>query len=183
MSTSSVFSNWWVTLIQGILMLALSILIFNNPGALLLTLALWLGCIVIASGIYGVIAYFATSKNNRSLINLLGSIAMVIVGFMMLMKMIISMMAITIAFGSMVAVIGIGLIAGSWNAKKHFSMWWLTALLGIAVLVTGIDSIINVQSGAESISSLLGISVMLSGFGLISLALLKRKIVKAVQAK
>jgi uncharacterized membrane protein len=55
--------------------------------------------------------------------------------------------------------------------------------MGIAVLITGIYSIIDVETGAENISSLIGISVLLCGFGLISLAFLKKSVVKAVQTK
>lgn len=181
MNTSSLFSNWWVALIQGILMIAVSILIFNNPGTMLLTLAFWLGFIVICSGLYGIASYFKVEKAERDFMNLLGSIAMVVIGFLMLSKIIISMIAITIAFGLLVSIMGLNMISGSWNARKLFPMWWITAILGVAVLITGIKSILDVESGAESISSLFGIAVLLSGIGLISFALMKRKIVKAVQ--
>jgi uncharacterized membrane protein HdeD (DUF308 family) len=179
MNTTTFFRNWWVILIQGILMIALSILIFNNPGAVLATLAFWLGIIVLASGLYGVLAYYSTAKNDRDSINLLGSIAMVIFGFMMMSKMFITMIAITISFGVLVSLIGLVLISGSWQGRKLFSLWWVIAIIGAAILITGTKSIFDVEAGAENISTLIGIPVLLSGIGLIGLALLKKKLVNA----
>jgi uncharacterized membrane protein HdeD (DUF308 family) len=181
MSTPTIFRNWWVILIQGILMIALGILIFKNPGAVLATLALWLGIIVLVTGLCGVVAYFATAKVNRDTIILLGSIAMVIIGALMVSKLFISMLAITIAFGILVSLIGLVLISGSWNARKLWSMWWIIALLGLATLITGIESMFDVQAGAENISALISISVLLSGMGLILLAYLKKKVVSTVK--
>lgn len=182
MNTSTLFRNWWVILIQGILMIVLSMLIFNNPGAVLITLAFWLGVIVLITGLSGVIAWFATAKSDRDFITLLYSIAVCSIGYLMVSKMLISMIAITIAFGSLVSLIGLVLISGSLNARKLWSLWWVVALLGLATLITGIKSMFDVEAGAQNISTLIGFSVLLSGVGLIFLAFLKKKLVNAVKA-
>ena len=178
MIRSFLFRNWWVILIQGILLILLSLLIFNNPGVVLATLGLWLGIIVMAAGLYGVIAYFATSKDDRDIVTLLGSIAIGIIGFMLISKLIISMIAITIAFGTIVSVVGLSLVSGSWKGRKHFPMWWAITILGIAILLIGIKSMFDVGAGAQNISSLLGIAVLLSGLGFVWMSFLKRKLVK-----
>jgi len=178
---TSLFRNWWVILIQGILMIALSILIFDNPGAVLATLALWFGVLILVSGLYGVIAYFATSKQDREGVMLLYSIIMLLIGFLMISNMLVSMIAITIAFGSMVSIVGLILISGSWSGRKDWPMWWLIALLGVATLVVGIYSMIDVFAGAAGISTFIGLSVLFAGFGLIFFAFLKRKVVKTVK--
>jgi uncharacterized membrane protein HdeD (DUF308 family) len=183
MNATTLFRNWWVILIQGILMIVLSILIFNNPGAVLATLAFWFGIIILASGLYGLLAYFLIAKDNRDSIALFGSIAMIIFGFMMMSKMFITMIAITISFGVLVSLIGLVLISGSWQGRKLFSLWWVIAIIGVAILITGIKSIFDVEAGAENISTLIGIPVLLSGIGLIGLALLKKKVVGTVKAK
>ena len=58
MQLSTLFRKWWVILLQGILMIVLSILIFNNPDSVLSAIAFYLGAIVIVSGIIGIIAWF-----------------------------------------------------------------------------------------------------------------------------
>jgi uncharacterized membrane protein HdeD (DUF308 family) len=183
MIRSFFFRNWWVILIQGILLILLSLFIFNNPGIVLASLALWLGIIVLASGLYGVIAFFGTSTNDRDQITLFGSIAMAIIGFMMISKLIIGMIAINIAFGSLVSVVGLALLSGSWKGRQQFSTWWVIAIVGLAILVIGIKSIFDVRAGAQNISSLLGIAILLSGLGLVWLSFLKRRIVNTFREK
>jgi len=182
MDTSTFFRNWWVILIQGLLMIALSVLIFNNPGAVLITLAFWLGIVVLVTGLYGVIAWFATAKNDRDTAQLLYSIVVTFIGFLMISKVLVSMIAITVAFGALVCMIGLVLISGSWKARKLWSMWWVVALIGVVTAIIGVKSIFDVETGAESISTLIGLSVLLAGIGLVFLAFLKRKVVKAVEA-
>jgi len=45
MILKTLFRSWWMILIQGILMIGLSILVFKNPDTVLATVALWLGLV------------------------------------------------------------------------------------------------------------------------------------------
>jgi uncharacterized membrane protein HdeD (DUF308 family) len=181
MIRSTLFRTWWVILIQGILTIILSIIIFNNPDAVLATMALYLGAVVIIAGIVGVIAYFSNSNEKKDIFTLLGSAAIVIIGILMISKLLVTIKAITLVFGLLVAVVGWVLITGSWSGRKQWSLWWIIALLGAGALITGIKSILNIYSGAESISNLIGIAVLISGIGLICLAILKKKIVSVIK--
>ena len=181
MNLATLFRKWWVILIQGLLMIILSIIIFNNAGAVLAATAFWLGLVVIITGLIGVIAYFASAVDQRDVFNLLGSSAIFILGILMASDIFITMKAITLVFGVLVTVVGVVLISGSWNGREKWSLWWAIGLLGVCVLILGISSITDIYSGAESISTLIGISVLVSGFGLVFLALLKRQIVLAAR--
>jgi len=172
-----------VILIQGLLMIALSIIIFNNPGAVLAAMAFWLGLVVTVSGLIGVISYFANPEEKYDLSTLLGSSAVLIIGILMFSKILVTMKAITLVFGIVVAIAGIVVISGSWTGRQKGSLWWAVASFGTCVLILGIKSIIDIYSGAESISTLIGISVLVSGIGLIFLALLKREIVLAAKKR
>jgi uncharacterized membrane protein HdeD (DUF308 family) len=183
MKLSILFRSWWVILIQGILMIALSILIFRNPAAVLSAAAFYLGLIVLISGAVGMIAYFANPKNERDLFTLLGSAATLLVGLMMISNLFVTAKAITILFGLLVCMVGLVLLSGSWNHRKSWSMWWIIALLGIFGLSIGIKSMLDVYAGAENISNMIGIAVLLSGTGLICLAFLKKKILSAIKNK
>ena len=90
MKSYTVFRKWWVILLQGILMIILSILIFNNPDTVLSAIAFWLGAIVIVSGIIGIIAWFTNEKETRDLPMLFGSLAMLIIGILMILKMFVT---------------------------------------------------------------------------------------------
>lgn len=183
MKTLILFRNWWIMLIQGLLIIALSIFIFNNPDTVLTAMAFWLGIIVMATGLVDLVGWIVNTKERRSFYNLLSSIAIFIIGLLMISEMFLTIKAITLVFGLVVAIIGLVLLYGSWKGMEKWSLWWLIALLGAGALIMGIKSVIDVYSGAQNISNLIGISVFLAGTGLIFLAFLKRKMVSTVEKK
>jgi uncharacterized membrane protein HdeD (DUF308 family) len=101
----------------------------------------------------------------------------------MITKMLVTIKAITVLFGLLTAILGWMVLSGSWNSRKKWSLWWIIALLGAFTLLAGIKSIMDVYAGAESISNLIGIAVLLSGIGLICFAFLKKKIGNAIKDK
>jgi uncharacterized membrane protein HdeD (DUF308 family) len=181
MKLSTLFRSWWVILIQGILMILLSVIIFNNPVAVVTTMAFWLGITVLITGLVGVIAYFTNNKADRDAYSLFGGLIILIIGVLMLSKMFITVKAITIIFGLLVTIIGLMLISGSLNGRKLWSLWWLIALLGLGALITGIKSILDINEGAETVSTIVGVSVLISGIGLLFLAFLKKRIADRVK--
>jgi uncharacterized membrane protein HdeD (DUF308 family) len=183
MKMSILFRNWWVILIQGVLMIVLSIVIFNNPGAVLTAMAFWLGIIIMATGLVDIVGWIVNTKEQRSFYNLLSSIAIFIIGLLMISEMFITIKAITLVFGLLVTILGLVLLYGSWKGMEKWSWWWLIALSGAGALIMGIKSMIDVYSGAQNITNLIGISVFLAGTGLIFLAFLKRKTMKAIGQK
>jgi uncharacterized membrane protein HdeD (DUF308 family) len=160
-------------------MILLSIIIFNNPDTVLAAVAFWLGLVVAVTGLIGVIGYFANPEEQSDFSTLLWSGAVLIIGILMVSKMLVTLKAITLVFGILVAIVGIALIYGSWTGRQKWSLWWTVALIGVIVLILGIASITDFNSGVESISTLIGVSVLISGIGLIFLALLKRQILLA----
>lgn len=183
MAVSILFRNFWVLLVQGIFMTGLSIIIFNNPDAVLAAMALWLGATVLVTGMVGFISWFNNTDEERSISILLGSFAMIIIGILMISKMFVTIKAITVLFGLLTAIVGWMVLSGSWNGRKQWSLWWVVALLGTLTLLAGIKGIMDVYAGAESISNLIGIAVLLSGIGLICFAFLKKKIVNTIKDK
>jgi len=180
---SVLFRKWWMILIQGILLIALSFIIFNNPDAVLAAMALWLGIILVFTGFTGMIAWLSTTKRDRDFFTLLGSFAILIIGLLMILKMFVTVKAITLAFGVLVAIVGLVLISGGWSGRKNWSLWWLVALIGVIALIMGIKSIMNMYAGAQNISALIGIPVLIAGIGLICLSLLKKKVVTTIRNK
>jgi|GEM_PF-3939699 uncharacterized membrane protein HdeD (DUF308 family) len=181
MAKSILFRNWWVLLIQGILMIGLSVVIFKNPNAVLSAVALWLGVIVLVTGLVGFISWFSIPNEERNISIMVGSCAMIIIGLLMITKMLITIKAITVLFGLLTAIVGWMVLSGSWNVRKQWSLWWIIALVGAITLLTGIKSIMDIYTGAESISNLIGFAVLLSGIGLIFFAFLKRNLVNKIK--
>ena len=183
MNLSILFRNWGALLIQGILLIAISIVMFNNPDAVLAAAALYLGVIVLLTGLIGVIANLTNSTEDRDIFTLLGSAVIAIIGLLMLSNMFVTIKAITMLFGLLVSVVGWILLWGGWTGKKQWSLWWIIAVLGAGALITGIESIMDIAAGAESISTFLGTAVLIAGIGLVCLALLKKKLVVAIKSR
>ena len=59
------FRKWWVVLLQGILLIILSIYIFQNPVEVLAGISFWCGLLVLAAGLLGIIAWLAADKPER----------------------------------------------------------------------------------------------------------------------
>ena len=59
------FRKWWVKLLQGLLLVALSIYIFNNPGTLLAGISLWFGLILLFIGMVGIISWWAGRQRGK----------------------------------------------------------------------------------------------------------------------
>lgn len=172
--------KWWVILLQGLLLIILSIIIFNNPGAVLVTISLWLGIIVLLVGIAGLASYFFdnTSKEHTTL---LWSLVITVIGIFMITKIVFTQIAITVMFGLIVTAVGLILIMDSINIRNEWSKWWILTISGVIVLVMGITSIFSLSSGEENISALIGVSVLMSGVGLVVLSLLKKSLVNLVK--
>jgi uncharacterized membrane protein HdeD (DUF308 family) len=52
------FRKWWVVLLQGILLIILSVYIFQNPVAVLTGISFWFGLVVLATGLLGIIGWW-----------------------------------------------------------------------------------------------------------------------------
>ncbi len=172
----NLLNPWWSNLIQGIIFILISFIIFSNPIAFLETIALWMGIMVFLSGLSGIAFYFVSKSEDKSLMSLSASIVIALLGLSMISRMLITVKAITIIFGVLVLITGINILYGSFQARKSFKFWWLPSIFGVLAIVTGIQSIMRMQEGAQAITFLVGVSLLISGCGLVILALVKKRI-------
>jgi uncharacterized membrane protein HdeD (DUF308 family) len=175
------FRKWWVLLLQGILLIILSIYIFNNPVGVLAGLSFWFGLLVLLAGLTGVIAFLAGSKEERENMSLLWSILAVAFGLLMTTHMLATMKLITVVLGWWILLSGILLLNIGWSAKKTNSGGWLVVLAGIFSVIAGIMVIFDIGSGAVAVSTLLGLQVLFSGIALIVLSFAKKAVKNAVK--
>jgi len=59
------FRKWWMVLLQGILLIILSIYIFQNPVEVLAGISFWCGLLVLAVGLLGIIAWLAADNQRE----------------------------------------------------------------------------------------------------------------------
>ncbi len=177
----TVFKKWWVILIQGILLVIIGLVFFNNPAEVLTAISMWVGILTLIAGIVGLIAHFAGSPEERDNTSLLWSLLTVLFGILMLAKIGITMKMVTIFFGLWVLFTGIWLLAAGWRHLKEGGMAWLTLIGGILSVIAGIAIIFNMYTGAIWISTLLGLQALIAGIALIVLSFAKKRVVRQIK--
>ncbi len=175
--------KWWVLLVQGILLILVSIYIFQNPGVALAGLSIWFGVSVFMAGLLGIASAFAMDSKEREDFPLVWSILTLIFGLMILSHVMATMAFISIIFGVWMLVTGIRLAISGWSHRDTGAMGWIVLLAGIVAITTGIMTVGNIGIGAIGVTTLLGIQVLLSGLGLVILSFVKKAVVSAVRGK
>ena len=112
--------KWRVLLLQGILLIILSIYIFQNPVAVLTGISLWSGLVVFATGLLGIIADKPERKEGMSLF---WSILTVALGLLMLLQLFATMKILTVIFGLWVLVTNVLLAQSGWSLKRTNFIW------------------------------------------------------------
>jgi len=172
--------KWWVTLIQGILLVIFSFYIFGNPVAILGSISFWVGLVVLVSGAIGIIAWIMAPKEERENMNLFLSIITAVVGIVMLMHIFTMMKLVTVVFGAWMVLAGIAVFWSGWQAKKEHSLGWGAVITGLLAAMGGVAMILRFNAGAIGISSVLGVSVLFTGVAIILLALMKKRAINVV---
>ena len=178
----TLFRKWWVILLQGILLIIIGVIFFNNPVKVLAVISLWVGILTLAAGIIGLAAYFMMPREERENNNLLWSIITLLLGLLMVTKVGLTMKAITVLFGLWILFTGIWLLSAGWEYLKSGITGWIMLLGGILSIFAGITIIFDIGTGAIWISTLLGLQAVIAGIGFIMLAFIKRKVVNKIKS-
>ena len=168
------FRKWWVVMLQGILLIILSIYIFQNPVEVLAGISLWFGLLVLAAGLLGIIAWLAADKPEREGIPLFWSILTAALGLLMLLHLLATMKTLTVIFGLWMLVTGLLLVQLGWSLRSKNSFAWIMVIAGVLSAVAAVMMVFNIGTGAVGISTLLGLQVLLTGIALVLLSFTKK---------
>lgn len=169
---------WWMILIKGILLILLSLFIFNHPVNALIGLALYIGISLLITGFVILIAAIADRKANDNWgWQLIEGILDIVFGFVLLTNPDITAAVFPFIVGFWMIVYGIILFAGSFSAKKEGdTSWWMNLLGGVLTIIFGYFIMTNMLVGAIAITIWLAIGILLFGIINISIALRMRKL-------
>jgi uncharacterized membrane protein HdeD (DUF308 family) len=179
----AMFRTWWVILIQGVLLIGLSIFIFNHPGIALASLALWFSILILIGGFAGLLGWWLTRSDARGILSLLWSIGSIVLGLVLLIKTGFAMQLLATLVGIWMIVTGGWLIQQGWTHRRRGFMAWVILIPGLFSLIIGVMAIFNTATGATAVSVILGIQLLLAGIALVVLAFLKRKVEGIVKDK
>ena len=175
--------KWWVILVQGILLIILSIYVFNHPGATLLSITFWISLLILCAGLAGVLGWLLGNAEQRENSSLLWSIASALFGLLLITKIGFAMDLLTNLLGVWMIMTGAWLAQQGWANRSNGSLGWITLILGLLSMIAGVLVIFNITAGAAALSTIVGLQLLFAGIALIALALIKKKVVGIVKDK
>jgi uncharacterized membrane protein HdeD (DUF308 family) len=175
------FRKWWLILVQGILLVILSMYIFNNPVTVLAALSFWFAILIITAGVIGMVTWLFGTALEREEMSLLWSIFSVGFGIVLLLNLAVTMKTITMFFSLWMLITGFKLIQSGWLLRAKSTFGWLMIFLGIFSVIASVMMFFNLGTGALGISTLLGIQVLFTGIALVLLAFAKKAVVGIVK--
>ena len=175
--------KWWITLLQGIILIVLAIYIFNHPAAVLTAISFGFGWMVLLAGIIGVIAWLGAEKPERENMSLAWSLLTVAFGLLLLLNLLATIATIAVFFGIWMLFTGVQLFQMGWSLKNDNSLGWVMVIAGALSIITGIMMIFNIGLAAIGISTVLGLQVLLAGIALVIFSLVKKNLVSKVKIK
>ena len=153
--------------ISGVLLVALGIMCICEPAATLFATAWTIGCFTLMAGIFKLIFTFKTQKflpNSAS--RVLSAIFEIIIGIIFLCNNLFVAATLPVIFVIWVLVESIFVAIHSFDYKKFgFPYWWALLLFGIVGVVLGVLGLRNPDVSAVTLSTLIGIAILLIGAG------------------
>jgi len=168
------FRKWWVILLQGLLLIILSIYIFNYPAVVLAGISLWFGLIILVTGLVGIISWVVADKTEREDMSLLWAILTFVLGLLIVFNLLAAMKIVTIIFGLWILFSGALLLKNGWSLKDNNPGGWVMVIIGILSVLIAAMMIFDIGTGAIAIATLLGLQVLLLGIAFILLSFAKK---------
>ena len=151
--------------IAGVLLIALGVVCVCRPAATLFATAWMIGIFTLASGISKLIFTFRTEMflpNSGS--RMLSAILQILLGVFFLANSVFVTVSLPVVFAVWVLIEGVIIAVQSFDYKKvGFPSWWVIMLLGIGGAVLGIFGLRNPDVSAATLSTLIGIGIIVLG--------------------
>ena len=92
--------RWWLSIIVGLVAIAAGVIVFINPVASYLAIALWLGVAVFLSGIFNLVQCFSTNNSFvRNIWVVIAAIIDIIIGVALMFNTLFTVVMLPILFG------------------------------------------------------------------------------------
>ncbi len=175
-----VLKYWWLVLIKGIILVALSFFIFRHPVSALVGLAVYIGISLMVTGILLVITALSNQKSDDQWgWKLAEGILDVVFAFILLSNPAITATVFPFVVGFWMIFYGIMMFVGSFSNKKDGDKnWWMNLLGGILNVFVGYIIMNNLIAGAFAITFWIGSGVLIFGIVNISAVIRMKSLAK-----
>jgi uncharacterized membrane protein HdeD (DUF308 family) len=158
--------KWWVTMIQGIVLIILSIYVFNNPLNALKGISVWMGILILFTGLVGIISWMSADRDKKEYSSLLWSFLTIVFGIIMLLHLFTTTRIVEILFGLWMVFLALHFIEQGIVFMKHQSLRWVTVIAGVLCLLPAVVLIFNLGTGVGA-NLFIGVQLLLGGIALI----------------
>lgn len=176
-----IIRKWWVGLIQGIMLIILSIYIFNNPLNALQGISVWIGILILFTGLVGIFSWMATDRDKRNT-SLLWSFLTIVFGIVMLLNLFTTTRIVEIFFGLWMVFLGLHFIEDGLVFKKHQSFRWVTVIAGGLCLLAAVVLIFNLGTGIGA-NLFIGVQLLLGGIALIFISFARKEVANKIMER
>ncbi len=169
---------WWLTLLRGLILLALAFYVFTQPISALISIAIYIGISLLFTGIGQTIMAIASRNDDEKWIwSLTGGLIEIFFAFILLSYPAMTAASLSLIVGFWIMVFGIMTFANSFQSKKEgLSNWWLGLISGIFNVIIGYIISNNIVIGSIAITIWIGFGFLVAGFVNINLALAIRSL-------
>ena len=171
--------KWWVGLIQGIVLIILSIYIFNNPLNALKGISVWIGILILFTGLVGIISWVAADRDKKESSSLLWSLLTIVFGIVMLLHLFTTIRIIELLFGLWLVFLGLHFIEQGIVFMKHQSLRWITVIAGLLCIFAAVVLIFDLGTGI-GVSLFIGVQLLLAGIGLVFISVARKNVADRV---
>ena len=177
-----IIRKWWVGLVQGIILIILSIYIFNNPLNALKGISVWIGILIFFTGVMGIISWLFADRGERSYSALLWSLLTIVFGIVMLLNLFTTTRIVEIFFGLWMVFLGLHFIEDGLVFKKHQSFRWVTVIAGVLCIIAAVVLTFDLGTGI-GVSLFIGVQILLAGIALVIVSFARKELVNKIMDK
>jgi uncharacterized membrane protein HdeD (DUF308 family) len=157
---ASLASRWWVFLVQGIIMIVLAFLAFNQPA----TLVKFIGAYAVIDGVLKIIAAFNDQSDDQSRwVPLLIGVLSIVAGLYIWFNPQVAGQILTYVIAAWAIVVGVLLLIWAFRLRQEINDEWLMIIFAVLSIVFGVLAFANVKEGYLTLQWIFAIYMLLGG--------------------
>jgi uncharacterized membrane protein HdeD (DUF308 family) len=172
-----VASNWWMFLLNGLLLIVAGVLIFSIDWSLS-SLATFIGALFILEGATMALTAGIDARVRRA--NVITGLLSIAVGVAIIVWPAPGIVAVAIFLGSWLIVMGTVTISGAFAARNVLPDWWLLLTLGLLEVPLGVLALANPGATLAAIVTVGGIWAVAVGVMRVVLSFEVKRLPKTV---
>lgn len=170
--TERLIRHWWLSLIGGVILIAIGFIVMVNPVVSYFAFAMWFGFAVMLSGILSLLQ--SLSSNNRYVRNgwlILASIADIIIGLLLIFNFLLSAFAMPILLGIWLLYRGAAMLAQGFDLRSNNMRGggWIIFYSAIVIVISLAVLWMPTTLGVQAVVLFVAIAFVSYGIALVSL--------------